>query len=376
MNEYSGEGVMGVADETLRDLMLRLRRKGQPDELSQPEFALILGVSRSTVAAAESGEPGPLIGEALLARYPDEEEAIARVAPHRHRSTVRAKRRTQKSQTLDKVESLIDQHRYDEAEGSLHHALLVLSEPTERVQAYKLLAQMPGSATITAEEESAYRMALDVSTANALREEEVDLRFLLAGRLQRVDRFEDALVVVDAGIRCDASDIKLWRRRGICLWYAHRFPDAYASLTTALYLGDERLRVYHARGAALAEWGHHAQAIVELSAVIADPSLSTSAMSRAYARNGLALAYAGLGEDERALRQWALSEEVQPRNAWLHYFRARWYLGRGDDSLALEAFRRALTFTSPPLSGLKRVIAESCINDIELRLDSASTEET
>ena len=82
----------------------------------------------------------------------------------------------------------------------------------------------------------------------------------------------------------------------------------------------------------------------------------------AFARNGRAASYAGLGDLGRALEEFGKSIDLCPENAWVYYNRAEAYQNHGDWKSAVEDYKLALAKKRPKLTSLKRARAETALN--------------
>lgn len=340
--------------------LIRRLRGGQ----TQQEFARLLKFSRSAVGNAETGRlPGESFVTALVELFPESEKEIRAIhkkaADTSRHEAGSARVSGSASVLLRRIGSLRRQGRNQEARATLLRAVAVTKDPNERVAVWRELGEAHYALSEEAEGEAAFQSAIVDADRADLHREANELRNLLASRLVRADRFDEALVVVDEGLLVALRDPILWRRRGVVLWYAHRYPEAYAALTTALNCGLARRRVIHARGQVLAEWGHYAAAIDELSEAIEQ---APTFVAEAYARNARAFAYGSIGDMERALEEFAMAEKVTPGNGWLHYFRARCYDRNGDARRATEGYRRALACQSPALNSGKR---QDALNRLE-----------
>jgi tetratricopeptide (TPR) repeat protein len=335
---------------------------------SQVDFARTLGISRSLIANTEVGrECGPLLPAALVQAFPSRGREIeaahqAAVAAQPTRPGPRQRRLSAPQHPLlRRMRTLRSNGRQTEARFGLQRALRELTATSDLLDAWQELAEVHTSLGDEARAIEAYESAIAVAEDAGLVMEVVRIQNRWAGLLMRNDRFEAALAVVENGLCDTPRDPLLWRRKGVVQWYAHRFSDAYASLTTARDCGFPKLRVFHARGQVLAEWGRYDQAIEELTMVIE----TAPYVAQAYARSGRAYAYGGVGQFDLALREFAGAEAVAPENSWLHYLRARCYDEMGEIERAAAGFSMALMVGAPPLNKPKREFALERISSYE-----------
>jgi tetratricopeptide (TPR) repeat protein len=94
-----------------------------------------------------------------------------------------------------------------------------------------------------------------------------------------------------------------------------------------------------------------------------DPNWKTQ--FEAFARNGRAAAYAGLGNFAGALAEFDKSVGLWPENAWVYFNRAEAYRRQGDLGNAAENYSLALTKKQPKLTRLKRSHAEEMLRSLK-----------
>ncbi len=209
--------------------------------------------------------------------------------------------------------------------------------------------------------ESSYMQAIKVAVDDGDEAAATHYTDRLAALFMYSDDFSHAIEVISVRLSRRPQDGRLWRRYGVIRWYEGLLLDAYASLSLALNLGVPTPRIYHARGQVLAELGLFAEAVVELSQVIETPLAQDSL---AYAISSRAYAFAGLGDFDRAMREFSMAENITPDNAWLHYFRAISYDKKGKRNEAVSGYQQALRLKLPALNKPKREYAQRRLNEL------------
>jgi len=155
------------------------------------------------------------------------------------------------------------------------------------------------------------------------------------------------------------------------LWYGGRLSEAIVDYSRSLDLSPNDVSSLAGRGQVYMECKEFNRAIQDLKIAIGSIDVVPGAdakwktQSEAYARNGLAAAYAGLGEFDRALEEFAKSIALCPENGWVYYNRAEAYWNLGDQKNATENYKLALTKRDPKLTSLKRFHAESMLNSFK-----------
>jgi len=114
-----------------------------------------------------------------------------------------------------------------------------------------------------------------------------------------------------------------------------------------------------ARGQLLAEAGKFQQALDDLNRALDLATRDEILRSQAQCARGLA--YAGLGDQARALAEYQASLDLAPENAWTYYNRARAYGSTGQHDVAAGDYRSALEKRTPPLSPRMRHVAEAAL---------------
>jgi tetratricopeptide (TPR) repeat protein len=126
----------------------------------------------------------------------------------------------------------------------------------------------------------------------------------------------------------------------------------------------------------LSEAGEHAEAIEDLdSALKALKTASAADASRtkwceqieAFVHNGRGFALAGLGDLTKAEKEFELSIELSPGNAWVYHNRGQAFDRNGDWERATADYRMALTKKEPALSPLRKKRAEERLSELSTR---------
>jgi tetratricopeptide (TPR) repeat protein len=154
-------------------------------------------------------------------------------------------------------------------------------------------------------------------------------------------------------------------------WYGGSLSDAVADYSRALELNPKDGSALSGRGQVFVECRDFTRALEDLDAALASIDSVPGADAvwksefEAFARNGRAATYAGLGDFGRALDEFSKSVDLCPENAWVYYNRAEAYQNHGDRKNAVENYKLALTKKGPKLTALKRAHAETVLNELE-----------
>jgi tetratricopeptide (TPR) repeat protein len=166
-------------------------------------------------------------------------------------------------------------------------------------------------------------------------------------------QFREAIKCAGEALERDEECGPALEIRAGAYWYSEHLVEAVDDYTRLIELDGESVGAYNGRGHALAEMGEFAQALadldkaLELAEPLQDPTMA------AYARNGRALALAGLERFEDADRDFQQSLQACPENGWAHYNRGLMLQRQGCLDEALAAFRKALDSQKPALSPRK-----------------------
>lgn len=166
------------------------------------------------------------------------------------------------------------------------------------------------------------------------------------------------------------DDASAYHLRAASLWYSGELKRAIEDYSKALELDPQDVVAHMGRGQVYAESEEFSRAVEDLDFVhdtleqvqIGDVSWKTQI--QAYSFNGRALAYAGLGDFERALSEFDRSIFLCPDNAFVYFNRAMVYENKGRIADAVADYRVSLQKTMPRLTALKRKYAEVKVRTI------------
>jgi tetratricopeptide (TPR) repeat protein len=151
-------------------------------------------------------------------------------------------------------------------------------------------------------------------------------------------------------------------------WYGGSLNEAIADYSRALELNPKDASAFLGRGQVFMECRDFSRALEDLDAALGSIDSIPGADAvwkvdfEAFARNGRAATYAGVGDFGRALEEFDKSINLCPENAWVYYNRAEAYQNLGDQRNAVENYKLALAKKGPKLTSLKRARAESVVN--------------
>jgi len=154
-------------------------------------------------------------------------------------------------------------------------------------------------------------------------------------------------------------------------WYGGSLSHAIADYSRALELNPKDVSAFLGRGQVFMECRDFSRALEDLDAALGSidsvPGADAvwKAEFEAFARNGRAAAYAGLGDFGRALEEFGKSVELCPENAWVYYNLAEAYQNHGDRKNAVENYKLALVKNKPKLTLRKRTRAETALRALE-----------
>jgi tetratricopeptide (TPR) repeat protein len=130
------------------------------------------------------------------------------------------------------------------------------------------------------------------------------------------------------------------------------------------------------RGRVFAEAGEHAKAIADLDAALNALKAAPAPDARwtkwyeeieAFVRNGRGFALAGLGDIAEAEKEFDLSINLSPGNAWVYHNRGQVYDRAGDWGKATVEYRMALMKKDPALSPVRKKHAEERLSELATR---------
>jgi tetratricopeptide (TPR) repeat protein len=161
-----------------------------------------------------------------------------------------------------------------------------------------------------------------------------------------------------------------YESRAASLWYSAQQKQALLDYNRALELNPDNFRLLGDRGQIYVELNQPEKAIDDLNQELtkvksmANAQGVTWSKSEAYIRNGLGAAYAALGNLDGALREFHLSIDLEPQNAWVYFNRAKALDAANNPQKALEDYRKSLSCSDPKLPPYKKEFAEKRIREV------------
>ena len=159
--------------------------------------------------------------------------------------------------------------------------------------------------------------------------------------------------------------------RGQSHWYGGSLSDAIADYSRALELNPKDVSAHLGRGQVFMECHDFSRALEDLDAAlgsmdsVAGADAAWKAEFEAFARNGRAATYSGLGDFARAFEEFGKSVDLCPENAWVYYNLAEAYQNNGDRKNAVENYKLALVKNKPKLTLRKRTHAKIALGALE-----------
>jgi len=154
-------------------------------------------------------------------------------------------------------------------------------------------------------------------------------------------------------------------------WYGGSLSDAIADYSRALELNPKDVSAHLGRGQVFMECHDFSRALEDLDAAlgsmdsVAGADAAWKAEFEAFARNGRAATYSGLGDFARAFEEFGKSVDLCPENAWVYYNLAEAYQNNGDRKNAVENYKLALVKNKPKLTLRKRTHAKIALGALE-----------
>ena len=198
----------------------------------------------------------------------------------------------------------------------------------------------------------------------------VNILVLIANQYFGEENFDDAVKAATRAIELVPTEATAFDRRAAAYWYWGHLSEAIEDYTRELELTPDSTAALNGRGHCLAEIGRYNEAATDLMRLIELLGESGDSVSSAYAYNGLALAFAGIGQYENALRAFETSLTNAPNNGWAYFNRAQTYEWMKDPVKARENYKLALEKHDPPLSPLKRERAENYLKQSDVANES------
>jgi tetratricopeptide (TPR) repeat protein len=187
------------------------------------------------------------------------------------------------------------------------------------------------------------------------------------------ERYEEGIAFFSEYISRHPEEPEAYSGRAASLWYSGRHRDAISDYSRALELKPNHILSLSGRGQVLGEAGEHAKAIEDLdSALKALKSTSAADASwakwyeqiEAFVHNGRGFALAGLGDLAEAEKEFELSINLNPANAWVYHNRGQVYDRIGDWVKATAEYRMALMKRDPALSTVRKKHAEARLSEL------------
>jgi tetratricopeptide (TPR) repeat protein len=153
-------------------------------------------------------------------------------------------------------------------------------------------------------------------------------------------------------------------------WYGGSLREAIDDYSRALELKPNEASAFLGRGQVFVECREFGRAVTDLDSALkaldeiegADANWKTE--FEAFARNGRAAAFAGLGDSTRAMEEFEKSIRLCPDNAWVYFNRAEAYRDQGDQVRAAENYELAIAKKKPKLTALKRAHAKKMLEEL------------
>ncbi|SRR5260221_5002404 len=155
-------------------------------------------------------------------------------------------------------------------------------------------------------------------------------------------------------------------------WYGGNLHDAIADYSRTLELDPNDAGAFLGRGQVFMESHDFTHALKDLDLALAlmdsvpNADSAWKADFEAFARNGRAAAYAGLGDLNRAMEEFDKSIALCPENAWVYFNRAQAYQNRGDRDNAVINYRLAIAKKRPKLTFTKRAHAKTQLSTLTI----------
>ena len=154
-------------------------------------------------------------------------------------------------------------------------------------------------------------------------------------------------------------------------WYGGSLSDAITDYSRAVELNPKDVSAFLGRGQVFMECRDFSRALEDLDTALGSidsvPGVDAAwkVEFEAFARNGRAATYAGLGDFARALEEFGKSVDLCPENAWVYYNLAEAYQNKGDRKNAVENYKLSLAKNKPKLTLRKRTHAKIALEALE-----------
>jgi len=185
----------------------------------------------------------------------------------------------------------------------------------------------------------------------------------------RREEFDEAINRATEAIEMDEECLPAYAMRAGAHWYSEQLVEAIDDYSRLIEEDGDDFHALAARGQVYAELGEFDLALADLERAIALGRKRAGKTGLAYAYNGRALALAGLGRLQEALRDFDRSLQDCPDNAWLDYNRGLVFHHLGRNREAAACFQQALDKTDPALPPKKRQRARGFLKRFAPRTD-------
>jgi tetratricopeptide (TPR) repeat protein len=184
---------------------------------------------------------------------------------------------------------------------------------------------------------------------------------LKAVALSECGAHDEAVRAATEALAIDEQCVGAYFTRAGAHWAVERFVEAIEDFTRILAIAGEESPALSSRGQVYAELGEYELALQDLDRSLERLIPATAPREYACARNGRALALAGLGRIDEAFLDITASLREFPGNAWVQYTLARIYRAQGKLRESAVCFQLALALDDPPLTTRMRQRAAACL---------------
>jgi tetratricopeptide (TPR) repeat protein len=263
---------------------------------------------------------------------------------------------------------LLNTRNYEQAINYYIQALDLYQEINDRAG----MANTCYNLAITCMQQKSYDQAINYYIQALDLYQEINDRVGMANTLigmayvyDKIEDYESVILAYNELASIDPSKRKecLLGRAG-AYWYSGRVQEAISDYNELLQIDPNSFDACMSRGQILAETGEFKQALVDLDRAMKLGRSLDDPVSIAYLRNGRGLAYGGLGQYEKAFREFEASIQAAPDNAWVYYNRALIYERKGEPLKSVSDLKVALTKNDPSLTPLKRETARNLLKKL------------
>lgn len=182
------------------------------------------------------------------------------------------------------------------------------------------------------------------------------------------EKYDEGIAALSEYINRYSKDAVAHRECGALRWYSGQLEPAIQDYSEALALRPRDLLSLSGRGQLLAETGHVQNAMDDLNLALAELKIALPESDpgwrkwyrdvEAFVQNGRGVALAALGETASAMKEFKLSINLCPNNAWVYFNRARVFDQGQESARARSDFQTALGKGGPPLNPIQKAHAE------------------